>query len=151
MKIPSQQLDDEMSFKLYMLNRLIQQEYQVFLAPLHLTYPQYLVMKILMEGDGIPVNVITSRLMLESNTVTPILQRLEKQGLIKRGYSCNDQRQRIITLTDQGKDMRQEIADVSSLVAESLREKDTSCETAHRLESMLGSLSAECRLLFRIG
>ena len=138
MKIPSQQLDDEMSFKLYMLNRLIQQEYQVFLAPLHLTYPQYLVMKILMEGDGIPVNVITSRLMLESNTVTPILQRLEKQGLIKRGYSCNDQRQRIITLTDQGKDMRQEIADVSSLVAESLREKDTSCETAHRLENMLG-------------
>jgi MarR family transcriptional regulator, organic hydroperoxide resistance regulator len=138
MKIPSRQLDDEMSFKLYMLNRLIQQEYQVFLAPLHLTYPQYLVMKILMEGDGIPVNVITSRLMLESNTVTPILQRLEKQGLIKRGYSCNDQRQRIITLTDQGKDMRQEIADVSSLVAESLREKDTSCETAHRLENMLG-------------
>ena len=75
MKIQSQKLDDEMSFKLYMLNRLIQQEYQVFLAPLHLTYPQYLVMKILMEGDGIPVNVITSRLMLESNTVTPILQR----------------------------------------------------------------------------
>ncbi len=140
MKIRSQQLDDEMSFKLYMLNRLIQQEYQVFLAPLHLTYPQYLVMKILMEGDGIPVNMITSRLMLESNTVTPILQRLEKQGLIKRGYSCNDQRQRIITLTDQGKDMRQEIVDVSSLVAESLREKDTSCETAHRLENMLGEL-----------
>lgn len=140
MKIQSQQLDDEMSFKLYMLNRLIQQEYQVFLAPLHLTYPQYLVMKILMEGDGIPVNMITSRLMLESNTVTPILQRLEKQGLIKRGYSCNDQRQRIITLTDQGKDMRQEIVDVSSLVAESLREKDTSCETAHRLENMLGEL-----------
>ena len=140
MKIPSQQLDDEMSFKLYMLNRLIQQEYQVFLAPLHLTYPQYLVMKILMEGDGIPVNMITSRLMLESNTVTPILQRLEKQGLIKRGYSCNDQRQRIITLTDQGKDMRQEIVEVSSLVAESLREKDTSCETAHRLENMLGEL-----------
>ena len=140
MKIKSQQLDDEMSFKLYMLNRLIQQEYQVFLAPLHLTYPQYLVMKILMEGDGIPVNMITSRLMLESNTVTPILQRLEKQGLIKRGYSCNDQRQRIITLTDQGKDMRQEIVDVSSLVAESLREKDTSCETAQRLENMLGEL-----------
>lgn len=140
MKIQSQKLDDEMSFKLYMLNRLIQQEYQVFLAPLHLTYPQYLVMKILMEGDGIPVNMITSRLMLESNTVTPILQRLEKQGLIKRGYSCNDQRQRIITLTDQGKDMRQEIVEVSSLVAESLREKDTSCETAHRLENMLGEL-----------
>ena len=140
MKIQSQQLDDEMSFKLYMLNRLIQQEYQVFLAPRHLTYPQYLVMKILMEGDGIPVNMITSRLMLESNTVTPILQRLEKQGLIKRGYSCNDQRQRIITLTDQGKDMRQEIVEVSSLVAESLREKDTSCETAHRLENMLGEL-----------
>lgn len=52
--IPSQQLDDEVSFKLYALNRLIQQAYQTYLVPLGITYPQYLVMKILMEQDGCP-------------------------------------------------------------------------------------------------
>ena len=67
--IPPQILDDEISFKLYTLNRLIQQAYQSFLMPLRLTYPQYLVMKILLEEDQVPVNVISSKLNLESNTV----------------------------------------------------------------------------------
>lgn len=131
--IPSQQLDDEVSFKLYALNRLIQQTYQTYLVPLGITYPQYLVMKILMEQDGVPVNVISARLMLESNTVTPLLQRLEKQGLVMRGYNCTDQRQRIISLTDKGKSMRKSIDDVSGLVATSLSEMDMSCSVAESL------------------
>ena len=94
--IQPQLLDDEISFKLYSLNRLIQQTYQDYLVPLGITYPQYLVMKILFEEDGIPVNVISARLMLESNTVTPLLQRMERLGLISRGLRCSDQRQRII-------------------------------------------------------
>lgn len=135
--IPSQQLDDEVSFKLYALNRLIQQAYQTYLVPLGITYPQYLVMKILMEQDGVPVNVISARLMLESNTVTPLLQRLEKQGLVMRGYNCTDQRQRIISLTDKGKSMRQSIDDVSGLVATSLSEMDMSCSVAESLGRLL--------------
>ena len=137
--IPSQQLDDEVSFKLYALNRLIQQTYQTYLVPLGITYPQYLVMKILMEQDGVPVNVISARLMLESNTVTPLLQRLEKQGLVMRGYNCTDQRQRIISLTDKGKSMRKSIDDVSGLVATSLSEMDMSCSVAESL----GRLSSD--------
>lgn len=135
--IPSQQFDDEVSFKLYALNRLIQQAYQTYLVPLGITYPQYLVMKILMEQDGVPVNVISARLMLESNTVTPLLQRLEKQGLVMRGYNCTDQRQRIISLTDKGKSMRQSIDDVSGLVATSLSEMDMSCSVAESLGRLL--------------
>ena len=135
--IPSQQLDDEVSFKLYALNRLIQQAYQTYLVPLGITYPQYLVMKILMEQDVVPVNVISARLMLESNTVTPLLQRLEKQGLVMRGYNCTDQRQRIISLTDKGKSMRQSIDDVSGLVATSLSEMDMSCSVAESLGRLL--------------
>lgn len=138
--IPSQQLDDEVSFKLYALNRLIQQTY---LVPLGITYPQYLVMKILMEQDGVPVNLISARLMLESNTVTPLLQRLEKQGLVMRGYNCTDQRQRIISLTDKGKSMRKGIDDVSGLVATSLSEMDMSCSVAESLGRLLTEFIAK--------
>lgn len=141
--IPSQQLDDEVSFKLYALNRLIQQAYQTYLVPLGITYPQYLVMKILMEQDVVPVNVISARLMLESNTVTPLLQRLEKQGLVMRGYNCTDQRQRIISLTDKGESMRQSIDDVSGLVATSLSEMDMSCSVAESLGRLLAEFIAK--------
>lgn len=141
--IPSQQLDDEVSFKLYALNRLIQQTYQTYLVPLGITYPQYLVMKILMEQDGVPVNVISARLMLESNTVTPLLQRLEKQSLVMRGYNCTDQRQRIISLTDKGKSMRKSIDDVSGLVATSLSEMDMSYSVAESLGRLLTEFIAK--------
>lgn len=136
-QIETQQLDEEVSFKLYTLNRLIQQAYQTYLSPLGITYPQYLVMKILLEGDDIPVNVISARLMLESNTVTPLLQRMERQGLLTRGYRCSDQRQRIIRLTDQGKAMRQQIADVSVYVATCLSEQDWNCTSANDLGNLL--------------
>ncbi len=144
-KIETQQLDEEVSFKLYVLNRLIQQTYQAYLAPLGITYPQYLVMKILLEKDEIPVNVISTRLMLESNTVTPILQRMEKQGLLKKNNRCSDQRQRIITLTKKGKAMQQQIDDVSVSVATYLNEMDMSCISANHLKELLGEFIQKMR------
>lgn len=139
MMIPPQILDDEISFKLYTLNRLIQQTYQSFLMPLRLTYPQYLVMKILLEEDQVPVNVISSKLNLESNTVTPLLQRMEKQGLLWREKKCEDHRQRIITLTRQAPDMRNDIMQVSTLVAESLVEQQLDCAMDNGLKDMLNA------------
>lgn len=136
-KIETQPLDEEVSFKLYTLSRLIQQTYQVFLTPLGLTYVQNLVMKILLEKDGIAVNVISSRLVLASNTVTPLLQRMEKQGLLVRKLMCRDQRQRIILLTDKGRAMRRQVADVSVLVATSLSELKMNCVIANQLKDQL--------------
>lgn len=135
--IAPQLLDEEVSFKLYALNRLVQQAYLRFLTPLSLTYPQYLVMKILLEEDGVPVNVISSRLMLESNTVTPLLQRMEKQGLLVRSYRQFDNRQRIISLTKKSQSLREPIAQVSVSVATSLVEMDMSCAMAKDLGDLL--------------
>lgn len=143
--IQPQLLDDEISFKLYSLNRLIQQTYQDYLVPLGITYPQYLVMKILFEEDGIPVNVISARLMLESNTVTPLLQRMERLGLISRGLRCSDQRQRIISLTEKGKNMRMNVSDVSARVATSLSEMNMSCPTAENLGRLLTEFITKMR------
>lgn len=143
--IEPQLLDDEVSFKLYTLNRLIQQAYQAFLAPLRLTYPQYLVMKTLLEEDHVPVNVISTRLMLESNTVTPLLQRMERQGLLVRTQRCDDQRRRIISLTHQGKDLRHDIEQVSVLVATSLTDMEMDCTMANGLGGMLSEFIRRMR------
>jgi DNA-binding MarR family transcriptional regulator len=140
MLIPPQVLDEEVSFKLYTLNRLIQQAYQAYLSPLQITYPQYLVMKILLEEDHVPVNVISTRLMLESNTVTPLLQRMERQGLLVREQKCEDHRQRIISLTSLGMDMRHDIGQVSALVAESLSDQRMDCAMATNLTTMLNEV-----------
>lgn len=132
-----QNLDEETSFKLYILNRKLQQVYQALLTPLNLTYPQYLAMKMLYEQEEIPVNVIAARLMLETSTVTPMLQRLEKLGFILRDTSCSDHRERIIKLTPMGESLRHQLLDISKQIASILSQKDILCDKATDLNTQL--------------
>ena len=71
------QLDNQICFRLYTAARLITQAYTPMLNELGITYPQYLVLMVLWEQDSQPVNDIAHRLLLETNTVTPLLQRME--------------------------------------------------------------------------
>ena len=75
---------------------------------LGITYPQYLVLLVLWEKDGQPVNDIAHRLLLETNTITPLLQRMEKQGIIVRQKGEQDKRQHIVNLTEKGREMEKE-------------------------------------------
>ncbi|MCR4764946.1 MAG: MarR family transcriptional regulator, partial [Bacteroidaceae bacterium] len=72
-------LDNQICFRLYTASRLVTQAYTPILKQLDITYPQYLVLMVLWEKDGLPVNEIAHRLLLETNTVTPLLQRMEAQ------------------------------------------------------------------------
>ena len=101
------QLDNQICFRLYSAARLVTQAYTPMLNALGITYPQYLVLMVLWEMDCQPVNDIAHRLLLETNTVTPLLQRMEKQGLIERKKGEQDKRQHIVSLTQQGKDLEQ--------------------------------------------
>ena len=101
------QLDNQLCFRLYTAARLTMGAYHPYLEPLGLTYPQYLVLLVLWEQDKQPVNDIAHRLLLETNTVTPLLQRMEKAGLIERIKGKDDARQRIVTLTRQGIALRE--------------------------------------------
>jgi len=74
---------------------------------LGITYPQYLVMMVLWEEDCQPVNDIAHRLLLETNTVTPLLQRMEKQGLVVRKRGEHDKRQQIVSLTEKGRELEE--------------------------------------------
>lgn len=84
------------------------QAYTPMLTQMGITYPQYLVLMVLWEKDCQPVNDIAHRLLLETNTVTPLLQRMEKQGIIVRKKGETDKRQQIVSLTEQGWAMEEE-------------------------------------------
>ena len=96
-------LKDQLCFRLYTAARLTIGAYYPYLDPLGITYPQYLVMLVLWEQDRQPVCDIAKKLLLDTNTVTPLLQRIEKSGLIVRTRGQLDTRQRIVSLTQKGK------------------------------------------------
>ena len=102
------QLDNQICFRLYTAARLVTQAYTPILTALGITYPQYLVMMVLWEKDEQPVNDIARRLVLETNTVTPLLQRMEKLGLVSRKKGELDKRQQIVSLTKKGKQLEEE-------------------------------------------
>ena len=101
------QLDNQICFRLYTAARLITQAYTPMLTELGITYPQYLVLMVLWEQDTQPVNDIAHRLLLETNTVTPLLQRMEKLGLVSRRKGEHDKRQQIVSLTQQGRQLEE--------------------------------------------
>ncbi len=101
------QLDNQICFRLYTAARLITQAYTPMFSELGITYPQYLVLMVLWEQDIQPVNDIAHRLLLETNTVTPLLQRMEKLGLVTRKKGEKDKRQQIVSLTEKGREMEE--------------------------------------------
>ena len=101
------QLDNQICFRLYTASRLITQAYTPILSELGITYPQYLVLMVLWEKDNQPVNDTAHRLLLETNTVTPLLQRMEKIELVRRQKGKLDKRQHIVRLTKKGREMEE--------------------------------------------
>ena len=100
-------LGNQICFRLYTATRLVVQAYTPMLSELGITYPQYLVLMVLWENDNQPVNDIAHRLLLETNTVTPLLQRMEKLGIVNRKKGETDKRQQIVSLTEKGKNMEE--------------------------------------------
>ncbi len=142
------QLDNQLCFRIYTAARLIIQAYTPLLTKLGITYPQYLVMMVLWEQDVQPVNDIARRLMLETNTVTPLLQRMEKLGLISRKKGDKDKRQQIVSLTEAGKAMEQQAFET---IPEGMGEQLSDCPlkaedydvVANQLDALIGALKGK--------
>ena len=99
-------LDNQICFAVYSASHAFNRVYKPLLDRLGLTYPQYLVMLVLWEREGVPVKEIGERLHLDSGTLTPLLKRLEQAGLVKRTRSSEDERQVLIGLTAQGQALK---------------------------------------------
>ncbi|TAN29099.1 MAG: MarR family transcriptional regulator [Castellaniella sp.] len=95
-------LDAQLCFALYSAHLAMGKVYRRYLDDLGLTYPQYLVMLVLWERDGLTVTALGDRLYLDSATLTPLLKRLQALGLLHRDRTAQDQRQVLVTLTPAG-------------------------------------------------
>lgn len=113
-------LENQLCFPFYAVSRLITRAYQEDLDALGVTYPQYLVLMILWENDGVSVNEIADKLVLNTNTVTPLLKRMETMGLIDRRQSKKDQRKVLISLTEKGQQMEHQAACIPQHLVEKL-------------------------------
>ncbi|RDZ27851.1 MarR family winged helix-turn-helix transcriptional regulator [Lysobacter silvisoli] len=103
----SLKLDDQLCFALYSTGLALNKVYRKLLAGLGLTYPQYLVMMVLWERDGVSVSEIGQRLYLDSATLTPLLKRLQSAGLVDRSRARGDERQVIVSLTQAGRALQE--------------------------------------------
>ena len=137
---PQFRLDNQLCFRLYTASRLITQAYHPMLAEQGLTYPQYLVLMVLWEKDAQPVNDIAKRLRLETNTVTPLLKRMETEGFLTRSRGREDARQIIVKLTKKGRDLQEKLADVPEAIGSSLLCESVTPETIPGLYAMLDGI-----------
>lgn len=126
-------LDNQFCFALYSASHAMTKTYKPMLDRLGLTYPQYLVMLVLWENDAILVKEIGARLFLDSGTLTPLLKRLESNGLVSRRRDPHDERQVRIALSEQGRALRGPAAQIPEQVL---------CASGQELGS-LGKLRSE--------
>lgn len=132
-------LDQQLCFPLYAASRLLTRLYQPLLEPLGLTYPQYIVLMILWEDAPCAVSHIGERAQLASNTLTPLLKRLEQTGLVQRVRSSEDERVVNISLTPAGRALQKKCACIPTQLLERL---GYSSQDALKLKKQLDSLLA---------
>ena len=110
-------LNNQICFPLYACSKEIIKRYKPFLDKVDLTYTQYITMMALWENESMNVRELGSRLFLDSGTLTPLLKKLENKGYIKRSRSKEDERNLIVTLTDKGWELREEMLSIPRSMA----------------------------------
>ncbi len=131
-------LDQQLCFALYAASRSITGLYRPLLEALGLTYPQYLVMLVLWEQDGLTVRELGLRLQLDSGTLTPLLKRLQSAGLVSRQRRTDDEREVDIRLTPAGLALREQANDIPACLAQRL---ELSLDQMQRLREELKQLT----------
>ena len=138
-------LDNQICFRVYTAARLITQAYTPMLNQLGITYPQYLVLMVLWEKDHQPVNDIAHRLLLETNTVTPLLKRMEQEGLVKRNTDFIDKRRTIVGLTHKGKNLEEAAKTIPACITQGWSDEQSRPEDFAALSRMLDALISKLK------
>ena len=116
-KYDSLLLKNQLCFPLYAVSNKIIRKYKPLLDDLNLTYTQYITMKVLWERKAVNERELCDTLKLQSNTVTPLLQRLKQKGFIKIDKSLNDKRNLVISLTEEGLKLKDKAINVPPSIA----------------------------------
>ena len=135
-------LETQLCFPLYATSRLVTRLYQPLLEPIGLTYPQYIVLMILWEDAPCPVSQISERALLNTNTLTPLLKRLEQLGFIQRQRRASDERVVEISLTPAGAALK---ARCGCVPLEMMKKVNFPLEKAVALKTLLDELLHDLR------
>jgi DNA-binding MarR family transcriptional regulator len=133
-------LENQLCFPLYAASRLTTKLYAPYLKALDITYPQYLVLLVLWQHGEQSVNEIGEKLLLETNTLTPLLKRSEQKQIIARKRSAADERSVLISLTKKGLKMKDEAMDIPRSIADSLMSTDIDFERLAEFQETLNIL-----------
>jgi DNA-binding MarR family transcriptional regulator len=132
-------LSEQICFPLYSVSRLITKAYKPFLDEMGITYPQYLVLLVLWEKDKLSVNQITEKLLLNTNTLSPLLKRMEKLALIERNRSKEDERSVIIQLAEKGLILKNKAKLIPQNLLKILLDKNIKLSEVLQLKGMLNN------------
>lgn len=136
-------LDNQLCFAVYAASRAMALAYRPLLAPLGLTYPQYVAMLVLWEQDACSLKELGSRLQLDSGTLTPLIKRLERQGLVRRQRAAGDERLLEITLTEAGRALEAAAVEIPAQLV--CRLGLGSLDELHALRQTLRSITSSIR------
>jgi len=136
-------LDNQLCFAVYSASLAMTRLYKPLLDRLGLTYPQYLVMLLLWEQDGLMVSELGERLSLDSGTLTPLLKRIEAAGLVARVRDVADERRVHIMLTAAGRRLKAKAAPVPAcLMAATQCSLDELADLTRRLQTLRDRVKA---------
>lgn len=130
-------LENQICFPIYSTSRLITKAYKPYLEKIGLTYPQYLVLMVLWDNDELSVNRIAERLMLNTNTLSPLLKRMEKMELLNRTRSSKDERSVVVQLTEKGKQLKREARPIPEKLLSSMLSENIELSDILQLKEML--------------
>ena len=140
MEFEQLKLSNQLCFPIYAASRLITREYQPHLEKLGVTYPQYLVLMVLWETEDVTINEISTKLILNTNTLTPLLKRMEAMGLLIRKRSDIDERKVLVSLTEKGRDMRVAASTIPMELADRLQKGSVSIDKLVELRNNMNTL-----------
>lgn len=133
MNYDSLKLENQLCFPLYAVSKEIIKKYKPVLDPFGLTYTQYITLMALWEEDNLTVKALGERLYLDSGTLTPLLKKLENQGLIVRERSLADERNVYIRLTSEGVLLRDKALKIPEAMQKCIHLSPEEALTLHRI------------------
>ncbi len=137
-------ISNQLCFPLYACSKEIVKRYKPFLDPIDLTYTQYITMMVVWEEKEITVKALGDKLFLDSGTLTPVLKKLEQKGYVKRSRSKDDERNLIITLTDEGNDLKKQACKIPAKMGSCVSLSQDECQQLYGLlYKVLGSFAEE--------
>lgn len=134
-------LENQLCFPLYACSREVVKQYKPFLDEINLTYTQYIAMMVLWERKSVSVKELGGALYLDSGTLTPLLKKMEAQGLITRRRDKADERSVIVELTEQGEQLKERAVDIPGKIMECLPlTKEDATTLYHLLHTVLNKM-----------